>query len=68
MKKIFSQNFYHIYLRDKCVYATLPPEIFEEKWRDLKAMIELMDTEFSEDDLTYEEVEVIQHECEDASY
>ena len=68
MKKICPENFYHIYLKDKCVYACLTPEKFEDKWRDLKAMVGLMKTDYEEDDLSYEMVSKPTMDLEESSY
>ena len=68
MKKICPENFYHIYLKDKCVYSCLTPEKFEDKWRDLKAMVGLMKTDYEEQDLSYEMVEITPNFCDEHSY
>ena len=68
MKKICPENFYQIYLKNKCVYACLTPEKFEDKWRDLKAMVGLMKTDYEEEDLSYEMVEITPNMCEEHSY
>ena len=54
--KLTQDNYYHIYLRDKCVVSCISEEGFNETWTTLKAMVGLMKTEYEEDDLSYEMV------------
>ena len=44
---------YHIYARDRVLYCNLSEEDFEEKWQLLNVMVELLSTEYTEDDLSY---------------
>ena len=44
---------YHIYAKDRCLYHSLRKEDFEEKWELLHVMVDLISTEYDEDDLTY---------------
>ena len=44
---------YHIYARDKVLYCNLNREDFEEKWQLLNVMVELLSTEYTEEDLSY---------------
>ena len=44
---------YHIYAKDTCLYNCLSEEEFEVKWTELKAMVGLMKTDYSEEDLIY---------------
>ena len=44
---------YHIYLKDRPIYYNLPQEDFEEKWQMLHVMMDLMSTEYEQDDLSY---------------
>ena len=49
----YDNTTYHIYLKDRCVYWNLNEEDFEEKWQMLKVMIDLISTEYTEEDLSY---------------
>ena len=51
MKNFSPDNYYHIYLRDKCVVSCISEEGFNETWTTLKAMVGLMKTDYDEDDL-----------------
>ncbi len=67
MKKFTPENYYHIYLRDKCVVPMISEENFDHTWTSLKAMVGLMKTEYEEEDLSYEVVKTIPEE-EESSY
>ena len=45
---------YHIYAKDKCLYNCLSKKEFIEKWDMLNKMVGLMQTSYTEDDLSYE--------------
>ena len=66
-KKISPENFYHIYLKDRCVYNNLTKKDFEERYLEMKAMVGLMKTDYEEDDLSYEVVETLVS-TEESSY
>ena len=44
---------YHIYAKDRVLYCNLEKEDFEEKWQLLNVMVELLSTEYTENDLSY---------------
>ena len=44
---------YHIYLKDKPIYWNLNEEDFDEKWQMLHVMMDLLDTDYEKEDLTY---------------
>ena len=56
MNKISCENYYHIYLKDKCVVPMISEENFDQTWTSLRAMVGLMKTEYVEEDLSYEVV------------
>ena len=47
------ETIYHIYAKDVCLYNCLKEEDFEVKWAELKAMVGLMKTDYTEDDLNF---------------
>ena len=47
---------YHIYAKDVCLYSGLDKEEFEKTWSNVKGMVGLMKTEYTIDDLSYEEL------------
>ena len=49
------ETIYHIYAKDVCLYPCLKEKEFEVKWAELKAMVGLMKTDYTEEDLTFVE-------------
>ena len=47
---------YHIYLKDKCLHYGLTEEEFSKAWETAKGMVALMKTEYTIEDLSYEEL------------
>ena len=44
---------YHIYAKDRVLYCNLSEEDFEEKWELLHVMVDLLDSKYDQDDLSY---------------
>ena len=44
---------YHIYAKDRVLYCNLPQEDFEEKWEMLHVMVDLLDSNYNKEDLSY---------------
>ena len=51
------ETIYHIYAKDVCLYPCLREEEFNIKWAELKAMVGLMKTDYTEDDLSFTKVD-----------
>ena len=49
---------YHIYAGDTCILHSVPEEDFEITWRTLKQLASLMNGNYEEKDLSYEELEI----------
>ena len=47
------ETIYHIYAKDVCLYHSLKEKEFEVKWAELKAMVGLMKTDYTESDLAF---------------
>ena len=45
-----AETIYHIYAKDKCLYPALSETEFNVKWAELKAMVGLMKTDYTEED------------------
>jgi len=56
MVEIVAEKMYHIYAKDVCLYSGLDREEFEKTWNEVKGMVGLMKTEYTVEDLTYEEL------------
>ena len=44
---------YHIYAKDVCLYNCLNEDQFNQKWEEVKAIVGLMKTDYTEEDITY---------------
>jgi hypothetical protein len=52
------EKIYHIYAKDRCLFHSIKEEDFQTTWSTLNNMVGLMRTDYSVDDLTYEELYV----------
>lgn len=50
------EKIYHIYAKENCLFHSLKEEEFYTTWNTLKTMVGLMKTDYSLDDLSYEEL------------
>ena len=53
-----NEKIYHIYAKDTCLFHSLKQEEFQRTWKELNNMIGLMKTDYSLEDLSYEELSV----------
>jgi hypothetical protein len=47
------ENLYHIYARGECLYNCLNETEFNKKWIELNAIVGLMKTDYTKEDLTF---------------
>ena len=59
---------YHIYLKDRCVHHGLTEEEFRNTWNNMKGMVGLMKTEYTIEDLSYEELKYSRTATIDSSH
>ena len=50
------EKVYHIYAKQECLYNNLSEDQFNNTWETLKGMVGLMKTDYTLEDLSYEEV------------
>jgi hypothetical protein len=50
------QKIYHIYAKDRCLFHSIKEEEFDITWNTLKNMVGLMKTDYTVDDLSFEEL------------
>jgi len=50
------EKIYHIYAKNNCIFHSLKEEEFYTTWNTLKTMVGLLETNYSLDDLSYEEL------------
>ena len=63
-----SEKMYHIYAKDVCLYSGLDREEFQKTWNDVRGMVGLMKTEYTIEDLTYEELNYSREAIIDSSH
>jgi len=51
-----NEKVYHIYARDKCLFHSIKEEEFNTTWSTVKNMVGLMKTDYTVEDLSYEEL------------
>jgi hypothetical protein len=52
------EKVYHIYAKDRCLLHSVKEEDFQTTWSTLNNMVGLMKTDYSVEDLSYEELYV----------
>ena len=52
------EKVYHIYAKNRCLLHSIKEEEFQTTWKTLKNMVGLMKTDYTCDDLSYEELTV----------
>jgi len=50
------EKIYHIYAKDQCLFHSLKEEEFHTTWDTLNRLVGLMKTDYTSDDLSYEEL------------
>ena len=62
------EKIYHIYVKDRCLFHSIKEEEFQTTWNTLKNMVGIMKTDYSVDDLSYEELMVNRKVSLDSSH
>ena len=52
------EKVYHIYAKDRCIFHSLQEEEFTDTWSQLNNLVGIMKTDYSKEDLSYEELTV----------
>ena len=75
VKKLSSANttmtnnkIYHIYAKDKCLFHSVNEDEFETIWKTLHNMVGVMKTDYSQSDLSFEELIVNKDAISNSSY
>jgi len=50
------EKIYHIYAKDRCLFHSVKEEDFQTTWNTLNNMVGIMKTDYTTDDLSYEEL------------
>jgi hypothetical protein len=51
-----TEKIYHIYAKNKCLFHSIKEEDFDTIWNTIRGMISLIQTDYSLQDLSYEEL------------
>ena len=62
------EKVFHIYAKDRCLFHSIKEEEFNVTWNTLKGMVGLMQTDYTLEDLSYEEVTVNKEAQNNSSY
>jgi uncharacterized protein YpmS len=62
------EKVYHIYAKDRCLFHSIKEEEFTTTWNTLNHMVGIMHTDYSIEDLSYEELIVNKEFTLSASY
>ena len=62
------EKVYHIYAKDKCIFHSLKEDEFRATWNTLKILVDVLDTRYVSDDLTYEELTINKTAVLDSSH
>lgn len=49
---------YHVYIKGRCVYNCLNCEQFKTIWENLNNMVGIIHTDYTKDDLSFEELNI----------
>mgnify|MGYP007059498774 FL=1 len=63
-----NEKLFHIYAKDRCLFHSIKEEDFNVTWNTLKGMVGLMQTDYTLEDLSYEEVTVNREAQNNSSY
>jgi hypothetical protein len=52
------EKIYHVYIKNKCIYNCLSPAQFKAIWENLNNMVGIVHTDYTKDDLSFEELSI----------
>ena len=50
------EKIYHIYAKDRCIFHSLKEEEFNVTWNTIQNLVDVLNTDYARDDLSYEEL------------
>lgn len=62
------EKVYHIYAKDKCLFHSIKEDDFKVTWNTLNQLVGLMHTDYSVEDLSYEELTISKEICLNSSH
>jgi hypothetical protein len=52
------EKIYHIYAKDRCLFHSIKEDEFQTTWKTLNNLVGIMRTDYTVEDLSYEELTV----------
>jgi hypothetical protein len=62
------EKIYHIYAKNNCLVHSVKEEEFNSTWETIKNLVSILDSDYSESDLSYEELIVNKEISLNSSY
>ncbi len=62
------EKIYHIYAKNKCLVHSIKEEEFNLTWKTIKNLVSILDSDYSESDLSYEELILNKEILHNSSY
>ena len=62
------EKIYHIYAKNKCIVHSIKEEEFNSTWKTIKNLVTILNSEYNESDLSYEELIINKEILHNSSY
>jgi hypothetical protein len=62
------EKIYHIYAKNNCIVHSIKEEEFNLTWKTIKNLVSILDSDYSENDLSYEELIINKEILHNSSY
>jgi hypothetical protein len=62
------EKIYHIYAKNKCIVHSIKEEEFNFTWNTIKNLVTILNSEYNESDLSYEELIINKEILHNSSY
>jgi hypothetical protein len=62
------EKIYHIYAKNKCIVHSIKEEEFNSTWNTIKNLVTILNSEYNESDLSYEELIINKEILHNSSY
>ena len=62
------EKIYHIYAKNKCIVHSIKEEEFDGIWSTVKNLVGILNSEYNESDLSYEELIINKEILHNSSY
>jgi hypothetical protein len=62
------EKIYHIYAKNNCLVHSIKEEEFNSTWKTIKNLVTILNSEYNESDLSYEELIINKEILHNSSY